>query len=420
MKTGKMNSIDNPISRDAGDKTKGPRLQKFRALELLFEACELEGVSHVYIATEFEGDVSIHVASNQDSSVYVEENKNYDGEKAFTFNSKQVLNTLVSFLDSWIGWQCDSSVGFGFYCPNEIGKERNIERTKKLGITWPEKAILKTLEEGKDLEDSLVDDLSALVKDEYDKQYKGKESNGYQTLLNGWGTEEWKSFFKTIQWKLGEVDDKDLKATVVDLIKKSEHYREQHAGKEEMIAAAAVELLDERQALTKPTERFVYSSDIAMLFMTIASSDPKKLPDPAWQMWESLDPPTDTRNIKGKVQAVSKSSPTLIGRWSRKAASGFTTQNDYGTDKSILALKYRIYTACSDRWDEFLEAHPTKEADPKAIRKWVTDVAKYCCEVVQDLEVNHRYAVSNTVFIEELIWVLIDECYLSFDAEPAA
>lgn len=417
-----MNSTDKPIDRDAGDKTKGPRLQKYRALELLFKAYESEGVTHVYIATEFEGDVSIHIATADDCTVYVEENKNYDEDKAFTFASDQVLNTLVSFLDSWIGrWQCDSSVAFGFYSPNAISKERNTKRTSGLGIEWPDKAILETLEEGKELENSLANDLAVLVKDEYAKQYKDKESDGYETLLESWIPKDWKSFFKTIQWRLGESDDKDLKSTVIELIKKNENYHEQHAGKEGMIAAAAVELLDERQALAKPTERFVYASDIAMLFMMIASSDPKKLPDPAWQMWESLDPPTDTRNIAGKVEAVTKSTPkTLVGRWSRKAASGFTTQNDYGTDKSILALKYRIYTACSDRWDEFLESHPNNEVDPKAIKKWVTDVAEHCCEVVQDLEVNHRYAVSNTVFIEELIWVLIDECYLSFDAEPAA
>ena len=55
-----------------------------------------------------------------------------------------------------------------------------------------------------------------------------------------------------------------------------------------------------------------------------------------------------------------------------------------------------------------------------AIVAWVAQMASHCSEVVKNLEEDHMYPVSNSVFVEELIWVLIDECYLSFDAEPAA
>ena len=92
-------TVTNTINRDAGDKSKGPRLQRFRALELLFNAHQMEHVSHVYVATECEADVSIHLASKSDSSTFLEENKNYDEATAFTFASKQILNTMVSFLD---------------------------------------------------------------------------------------------------------------------------------------------------------------------------------------------------------------------------------------------------------------------------------------------------------------------------------
>ncbi|MEP3478129.1 MAG: hypothetical protein ABJZ55_02665 [Fuerstiella sp.] len=81
-------------------------------------------VSHVYVATECEADVSIHVASKSTRSTYLEQNKNYDEAKAFTFASKQVLNTFVSLLDSWIALECDSEVNFAFLCPNESGKAK--------------------------------------------------------------------------------------------------------------------------------------------------------------------------------------------------------------------------------------------------------------------------------------------------------
>ena len=114
--------MSQTIDRDAGDKSKGPRLQKFRALELLFEALGVRKVTQAYIATECESDVSIHTASACASSSYLEENKNYADTTAFTFASGQVLNTIVSFVDSWIAWGCDPEIRFGFYLPQCSGK----------------------------------------------------------------------------------------------------------------------------------------------------------------------------------------------------------------------------------------------------------------------------------------------------------
>ena len=53
------------------------------------------------------------------------------------------------------------------------------------------------------------------------------------------------------------------------------------------------------------------------------------------------------------------------------------------------------------------------------INEWVTTVASHCRESVESLTLDHSYPVSNSKFIEEMVWVLIDECYLAFDVEPA-
>ena len=422
--TERSNLMNTTISRDAGDKSKGPRLQKLRAVELLFRAVENNGASHIYVATEAEGDVSLHVASPTGSNMYVEENKNYHEDHNFTFASKQVLNTIVSFLDSWVKWQLGSTVEFGFYCPNMIGKEKKTKRSEALKIKWPSVPVLKILQSLKPddkFNDSLVNDLSKLVKDEYEKQYKDKSSNGCLDVLNEWKTDEWRIFIRKIKWRFGQLDDIELKNEVLSLIKNSKHYCQQHSGKEERIVAMALEMLDERQALQEPTERFVYSSDIENLFLKAVSSGDVVLPDPAWEMWEGLPSPSDTRNIESKIKAVATSMSKLqIGKWSRKAASGFNTTKKFGTDKSILALKYRIFTACSDRWDEFLETYEGKPPTRRELSKWISQMAGHCKDVVTDLEIDHSYSVSNSTFVEELIWVLIDECYLSFDEEPAA
>jgi len=415
--------VTSTINRDAGDKSKGPRLQRFRALELLFNAHQKEHVSHVYVATECEADVSIHVASKSDSSAYLEENKNYDQAIAFTFASKQILNTLVSFLDSWIALECDNEVKFGFHCPNESGKEKSTARTKKLKINWPPEPVLDVLanrKTGDDLDANLVEHMANLVKDEYSNQYAKKDVDGYQSVITKWTANEWKTFFEQIEWRLGQSDDAAAKNEVLDLIQKSKYYLQQHEGKEELIAAAATELLEERQGMQKAKDRFVHSSDIENIFLKIASSENVRLPDQAWQSWEQLPDPIDTRNIKVKVEAVTAKPPKRqIGKWSVKAASGFITQQAYGTDKSMLSFKFRIYIECSDRWDDFLDKHKGTTLSHQAINDWVTTVASHCCESIESLKSDHSYPVSNPTFIEEMVWVLIDECYLAFDLEPA-
>jgi len=414
--------MSQTIDRDAGDKSKGPRLQKFRALELLFDALRVRKVTQAYIATEFEADVSIHTASDCASSSYLEENKNYEETTSFTFASRQVLNTIVSFVDSWIAWGCDPEIRFGFYCPNSVGKERSTERTRLLGIEWPQLPILQKLSQANT--DTPVDSATAhmlaiLIKDEYRKQYQDKQITGNEAAINAWSPEQWQAFFGQISWKLGESDDAQLKREVISLIKSSKYYQQQHAGKEELIAASAIELLDERQGLPRPKDRFVHLSDIELLFFKVAASQAVNLPDPAWRMWEGLPAPSDARNITSKVLDASTVVPrSHIGRWSRKAASGFNTQLSYGTDKSLLALKYRIYTACADRWGEFVEGNKGQVITSSAITIWVNEMATYCHELIAQLQSDHQYIISNFVFVEEMIWVLIDECYLAFDTEP--
>ena len=82
------------IKREASDKAKGFILQKQRAIFKIFEALENNPNAQIISAIEHEGDVFMF-----DGKIYsIEENKNYDS-KNFSFASKQVLNTMVYFID---------------------------------------------------------------------------------------------------------------------------------------------------------------------------------------------------------------------------------------------------------------------------------------------------------------------------------
>ena len=85
------------IKREAGDKTKGFTLQKQRAIALFFDAIKSNVNAHINVAIEYKGDVYLQ----KDQVGYVEEQKNYDANSKFSFNSRQILNTLVYFLDIW-------------------------------------------------------------------------------------------------------------------------------------------------------------------------------------------------------------------------------------------------------------------------------------------------------------------------------
>lgn len=406
------------INRDAGDKLKGPRLQKLRALELLLKALSSSDATYAYVATEFEGDVSSHTSSPESCNTYVEEDKNYAKHSSFTVASTQVLNTLVIFFDAWIKWHCSEKVRFCFYCPNEVGKEKPSARTKTLGIDWPKTPVLEILSSEETLEEGLLDDLSKLVTDEYQSQYP--DGKGNYSLIELWTRDQWSSFFQKISWRFGQADDKALKITLLDAIRQCPDFKQCHDGKEELIMRTTLDLLDERQALSEPTERFVNASDLRLVFHEVATGV-AKLVDPAWEMWSQLPAPEDVRNIADKVHAVSTSiTPRQIGNWSRKAASGFNTQNAYGTDKSVLALKYRVYMTCCDRWHEIVGKSNERSFAYAELSKLVGHLTSHCVDTIASLAEDHPYTLSNKEFISELIWVLIDECYLSFDAEPSA
>jgi flagellar basal body rod protein FlgB len=70
-------------TRDAGQQQAGFRLQKLRAVELLFDSVEKSETALVYCSIENEEDVN-HVDSTGEKTQYLEQNKQYDPDSSFT------------------------------------------------------------------------------------------------------------------------------------------------------------------------------------------------------------------------------------------------------------------------------------------------------------------------------------------------
>ncbi len=191
------------INREAGDKTKGFTLQKQRAIALFFDEVKSNPNAHVNVAIEHMGDVYLQ----NDQSGYIEEQKNYSEEKAFSFNSDQILNTLAYFLEIWLAEDKSQNIKFGFYSTSKIAKESNIEKVKNLGITLPNEGVLKLLVERKLSEDHLLDSvkkyLIAEYKDQYDEDVTDKlDDTSLTTFLN------------SINWNFEQDNEKEYKREV--------------------------------------------------------------------------------------------------------------------------------------------------------------------------------------------------------------
>ncbi|MDB5345774.1 MAG: hypothetical protein JWP89_4151 [Schlesneria sp.] len=416
------------VTRDVGLQSKGPRLQKLRAVLLLIEATMTYPESHAYAAVEFQGDVFIGSGAASGGQEYVEENKYYDPSVSFTMNSNEVLNPLVGFCDLWISKGCSKHLLFGFYTPNHFTTEKNTERTRTLGIEWPDGAMLDFLASGRIEAPKVLDAAKRAVIGEYEEQVERHkvadlEVHGSSPLCNlsmikAWSDAQWKLFFLQIQWKFGEDDAAKIQQAILDAIQRSPAYNEQLAGKELQIVALLMDRIDMRQAIRDRTQRFIHVSDVILAFKEVEAGT-VKLPDPTWQMWERLPKPTDTRNIKDKVTSFCPTvRPAIVERWSRRATQSLVEQRAFENDKQILALKYHVFDACEEKLSNDMDGQMT--VDSAALETLMQSVINTAVKRVAECSEQYTYRVKSATSIEAMVYELVDSCYLSFkgDAVP--
>lgn len=299
------------IKREAGDKIKGFTLQKQRAIGLFFDAIKANSNAHINVAIEYKGDVYLQ---NEEEG-YVEEQKNYDADSRFSFNSAQILNTLAYFLEIWFKENKSSNIKFGFYSTNNISKESNTTNTANLGITLPNKAILDLLIAKQYLESNLMPAIWIYLKNEYSVQY-GKDIS---TLTS---VEEIEGFLDLIDWNFAQDNEKNYESEIIQKIKVSEfsHLLKSpyHA---EIAYASLMYALESRQDVSDALEKLLSKHAVENIFLKINYSD--KI-DPAINKYLNFD--LSELNVKVKqylklflenkyfANIKNKEFPELIGR----------------------------------------------------------------------------------------------------------
>ena len=401
------------LNREAGDKAKGFRLQKLRATELIFN--ELNPGDNVvfYAALEHIEDVSLTNLGGEAQDSYVEEDKNYDPNIAFTIFSEPVKNTLVSFFDIYIAnWRSSKFVRLGFYTTTACGKEK-----KKLvcddgsEISPPSEPLLKLLAEGGTLTAEALRFLHTALLEEYRSQYSDPARPGNLISLEQLTPDRFQEFLDCISWTFGGANNDELKERVIEKIRRSPLFTIRHEGKEEVIFSLIMELLDERQSHSDLVQRVVFSSDIELVFKKAESESSSEMLDPVWeQLAEAKNALTDKRSLAEKIESVCPDfSPEKTTALARLACSSKIEQRR--ATKSLLSLKYRVYEKCS----EHLASAPLEKLDEEGVEEKIEALRSASIGYIDELKIDYSYPLTNKVALNGLVLDLFDGCFLAFD-----
>lgn len=404
------------INREASDKSKGFRLQKFRAAFLILDAFEKNERAHVYAAIEFIEDVFFKNADLEDGSQF-EESKYYAPDSSFTIASNEVLNTLISFVDIYFKFQCNSKkFRVGFYSTNKVGKENVSARTKALGINLPSKAVLLLLKSRDFSDPKLLETVKQFVTDEYRKQYAGLNKGNLDALLLFVDT-DWMDFLSCIDWQFGQMDDVALKEEIKKKIRTSKYFNTEMSGKEELVLNQILELFESRQNAVDPFDKFVYGSDVKLCFKEVEGGlrGYIRLDDPVWNDWRRLPPPTDKRSLQEKILAVCSSyGKKKLQNLARKVGAARTVEDHFPDPNLYHSVKYRIF----DRCEELLITEICEEdftLTDEQVDLLIEKLTNAATSHVSELRSTYKYEFNMEAMVAGIVLDLLNECFISFD-----
>lgn len=211
---------------------KGFTLQTLRAMELFLDAIDESGKdAKIFVSTENKGDINLNVNGQE----HIGESKNY--KTSHSFNSKEILNTLVNFIDVYIISEANKTISFGFYSTADKKNSDNFKLPN---------SILNFLET-KSLSDPVIEIVKSKVIEQYKAIYKNRESNilSVEKLSN----EKWKDFLFKIDWKFNLEGNQELNENLRKRIKESPILKEQEDfnGIENSIVLAFKKQLEDKQ-----------------------------------------------------------------------------------------------------------------------------------------------------------------------------
>ncbi|WP_202730459.1 hypothetical protein [Achromobacter xylosoxidans] len=411
------NGVDAPnvISREAGDKTKGFRFQKLRAAIRFLQRIDANRDGLVHCAMELLED-SVLIDGSSGAKISGEENKYYGS--SLSFNSPAIKNTVVAFLDLYFTFGRTSDLKLGIYASATVAQERiSAETRSRLGISSAQSVydILKKLVEGQSLCREELTIARSLATEEYVAQYKDKNGAGFQPLLEGMASEEFRAFLEGIDWSISKESNEILEQTALDAIRTSRFFTHRHANLESFLLSSLLDELEKRSGKSVPSDRLLNTDTIRSIFneILLGINTEFRVDDPAIEHWDELAT-NDFRNLEEKIISVCPDfSLSKLKVLARVCALARNIEQE--GQREMKGLLRRILDVCEA---ELLGMPATQAMTERQVLEAIDHLAKVAEQHVTTLRTSYRYKQRDHHSIKGAVLTLFDDCFLAFDEAP--
>ncbi|WP_310232526.1 hypothetical protein [Luteimonas terrae] len=407
-----MSTAHVPISRSAGDKTKGFRFQKLRACTRLLHRLELSAHSPVFCAMEFLED-SIIFEAGHTLEIEAEENKIYTS--ALTFQSPAILNTIVALLDLDGHYMHEGALDLSVFASAPIGNEHiSPEVLSENGLPPSKKKfeiLAKLVEErALDLEEAAI--ARHLILREFSKQYPDP-GNRRLTQLSAWGPADFARFVERISWSISTTSMESLEEDALRLIRSCKYFSYRHEGQERYILSELLDLLERRSHSTTMMGRLVGSDAVELVFAQFGIAITTKPVDPAHACWGTVVA-EDKRTVVEKLLAVAPDySKKKLDRIQRATSTARYEALQF--EREYVALRHRVLLICEEDLDAWKLTPPSSMINPDEVDAVIEGLVSKSMKHLESLSKTYHYRIQDEQTVRGLVLSLFDDCYVALD-----
>lgn len=402
-------------NRDATDKYKGFRYQKIRLAKKMLELLREDNMANIIAIPEYKDD-GFYI--DKDGEHILEQNKEYSSE--FTLNSDEIKKSIVNFLDYYLQSNASKYIRFIFYTNVNYKGEGKSSITKKLDLKLPENPVMQYLIE-KNFNDEIIEFTYKFITEAYRIDYKIKEEDSatyttnYRKIIKMNKT-DWINFLSSIDFQFGQVNLENIEVEIENDIRMCEFFNIDHSDKIETIKARILEDIDKKMTQKDWIQRIINKDTIKLIYLESRSLSSTLKPDNSYKMWDMINEnykDNTFRNIEEKIKAVTpKVSKRTINRHNLIVTTGNIDIEDLERNNEK-SLRVRVYQSMNNYFS--LKFKTKEEYDDQEITDLIDEIQSYVLENIKDLKEDYNYGIKNNTIIRELVLMLIDECFYSFD-----
>lgn len=403
------------INRDASDKYKGFRYQKFRVAIKMLQLIKLNSKNNIIALPESREDGHF---IDEEGHEHLEQDKFY--EKGFSFNSSEILKTMINFLDNYIELKKDPYINFIFFTNTSYVSENQTKKLTQIELNVLEKPILEYLVE-KDFNDDVVNFISKYLIYTYRETYSIEENKpetyhiNYLTIKK-MVNDDWVEFLKKISFKFDESDIETLSQELDKEIKECQYFSTEHFGKENLIKRNLLDVIDERMTQKHVTQKIINVDSVRIIYKEAESMNSELVIDEIYPYWDDVENELEgevLRNLKEKILIVCPEfKDNTIKRYTRDAATVKDEIKRFDK-RQINSLKYRVYESMGEFFDE--EFKYNENFTYEHLNKVIRTLREFVVADLNQLKKDYNYGVRNDITVQKVAMLLIDECFYSFD-----